>query len=224
MEIAEIKKQLTITQVLDHYNLSADKNQMLRCPFHDDKTPSLQIYPDTNTFCCFSSNCKAGTGDVIEFIRLMEKITKHEAILKAKSLLGHPPVGGQATETKAVQSEELSRVAILAKYFESCRKGIASSERTRTYATERGLGWQGLKLGSTNERVPEAWNKNFKESAAAIGLISKTKDGRYLSRFKNCLVFPLQSIQGHPVGIYGRSVDEAASAGKHYYLPGVHQG
>ena len=29
MEIAEIKQQLTIGQVLDHYNLSADKNNML---------------------------------------------------------------------------------------------------------------------------------------------------------------------------------------------------
>jgi DNA primase len=97
---------------------------MLRCPFHADKTPSLQIYPLTNTFCCFSSNCKAGTGDVIEFIRLMEKGTKREAILKAKSLLGH-------TETKATQPEELSRVAVLARYLEGCRKAMGNGERAR---------------------------------------------------------------------------------------------
>lgn len=60
---------------------------MLRCPFHEDRTPSFQIYPKTNTYCCFSSNCKAGTGDVIEFIALKEKISKHEAILKAESML-----------------------------------------------------------------------------------------------------------------------------------------
>jgi len=222
MEISEIKKQLTITQVLDHYNLSTDKNQMLHCPFHNDKTPSLQIYPNTNTFCCFSSNCKAGTGDVIEFIRLMEKITKHEAILKAKSLLGH-------IETKAVQPEELSRVAILAKYLEGCRHGITKGDRVRQYAVERGLDWQVLKLGSTNDRVPEAWNKSYKESAASLGLISKTKDGRYAKRSKNCLVFTLQNAQGQPVGIYGRSLPTGQAgvnedAGKHYYLPGPHQG
>jgi len=215
MEISEIKQQLTIIQVLDHYNLSADKNQMLHCPFHDDKTPSLQIYLQTNTFCCFSSNCKAGTGDVIEFIRLMEKITKHEAILKAKLLLGY-------TETRAAQPEDLSRVAILAKYLEGCRHGITKGDRVRQYAVERGLDWQLLKLGSTNDRVPESWNKNYKESAASLGLISKAKDGRYTKRFKNCLVFTLQNAQGQPVGIYGRSVDEGA--GKHYYLPGPHQG
>jgi DNA primase len=195
MEISEIKAQLTIAQVLAHYNLSADKNNMLSCPFHNDKTPSLQIYPQTNTFCCFSSNCKAGTGDVIEFIRLMEKSDKRAAILKAKSLLGH-------VETKATQPEELSRVAILARYLEGCRKGMANGERARVYATERNLDWQTLKLGFTGDKVPEAWSKPYKESAAAIGLISKTEDGRYLNRFKNCLVFTMQNIQGHPVGIY----------------------
>jgi DNA primase len=220
MEIAEIKAQLTIAQVLDHYGLKANQNNMLCCPFHNDKTPSLQIYPQTNTYCCFSSNCKAGTGDVIEFIRLMEKGTKHEAILKAKSLLGHPPVGGQATETKTTQAEALSRVAVLVRYIEGCRKGIANGERARLYAAERGLDWQALKLGFTTDRaVPESWNKHYKESAASLGLVNKTKDGRYLGRFKNCLVFPLQNAQGHPVGIYGRSLDQG-----HYYLPGAHQG
>ena len=212
MEIAEIKAQLTIAQVLDHYSLNADKSNMLCCPFHDDKTPSLQIYPQTNTFCCFSSNCNAGTGDVIEFIRLMEKSTKHEAIQKAKSLLGH-------VEVKAVQPEELSRVAIIAKYVEAGRKGIAGSERARMYATERGLDWQVLSLGYTGEKVQEAWNKNYKKSAASLGLLTKTKDGRYVNRFKNCLVFALQNAQGHLVGIYGRGLDKG-----HFYLPGPHQG
>src|SRR5690606_37771391 len=152
MEIAEIKQQLTVAQVLDHYNLSADKNNMLCCPFHNDKTPSLQIYPQTNTFCCFSSNCNAGTGDVIEFIRLMEKSSKHEAILKAKSFLGHPDKSGQASEGKAAQPEDLSRVAILAKYLEGSRKSITSSERARKYATERGLDFEILKIGFSNEK------------------------------------------------------------------------
>ncbi|MEM7109702.1 MAG: CHC2 zinc finger domain-containing protein [Bacteroidota bacterium] len=55
MEISKIKQQLTIGQVLDHYGLKPDSRNksgtgstyMLHCPFHDDKTPSLQIYPKT---------------------------------------------------------------------------------------------------------------------------------------------------------------------------------
>ena len=87
MEIKQIKSLLTIKKVLTHYNLKPDRNNRLLCPFHKDTKPSLQIYPATNTFTCFSTNCTAGSGDVIEFIQLKEKCTKHEAILKAKSLI-----------------------------------------------------------------------------------------------------------------------------------------
>jgi hypothetical protein len=94
MEIKEIKTLLSIGLVLQHYGLYPDKHDPLLCPFHPDKTPSLQIYPKTNTWCCFSSNCTAGTGDLIQFIQLMEKCNKHEALMKAASLavraLHHP--------------------------------------------------------------------------------------------------------------------------------------
>jgi DNA primase len=72
MEITQIKKSLSIRKVLHHYNLEPDKNNMIRCPFHNDKTPSMKIYPDTDTWTCFSSNCKAGSGDTIEFIQKKE--------------------------------------------------------------------------------------------------------------------------------------------------------
>jgi DNA primase len=53
MEIPEIKQRLNILTVLDYYHLRMDRNNMLRCPFHEDEKPSLKVYPDTNTFHCF---------------------------------------------------------------------------------------------------------------------------------------------------------------------------
>lgn len=41
MEIADIKQQLTLKEVLNHYGLKPDKQLRLNCPFHDDKTPAL---------------------------------------------------------------------------------------------------------------------------------------------------------------------------------------
>lgn len=58
MTIKQIKTHLTIAQVLNHYNLKPDKNGKMCCPFHEDKTPSMQVYEKTNTVFCFSSNCK----------------------------------------------------------------------------------------------------------------------------------------------------------------------
>jgi DNA primase len=124
MEITEIKAQLTIAQVLGHYGLTADKNKMLCCPFHNDKTPSMQVYPETNTVHCFSSNCKlhGRAIDVIDFIMHHEGITKHEAILKAKELIGY--------------SEPSQPFEKLFKVFQSILK---KNEKAQAYLKERSI-------------------------------------------------------------------------------------
>ncbi|WP_414017878.1 CHC2 zinc finger domain-containing protein [Chitinophaga sancti] len=78
MEIKDIKQQLSIGEVLSLYGLQPDKYHRVLCSFHPDKTPSLQLYPKTNTYLCFSSSCNAGIGDVIKFIQLIEKCSTHE--------------------------------------------------------------------------------------------------------------------------------------------------
>ncbi len=124
MEIPEIKAQLTITQVLDYYGLKADKNNRLCCPFHLDKTPSMQAYPETNTVHCFSSNCKVhGKAiDVIDFILHQEGISKHEAIIKAKELAGY-----QAPEQP------------FEKLFKLFQAMLKKDEKAQAYLKERGI-------------------------------------------------------------------------------------
>ncbi|MBA2582840.1 MAG: hypothetical protein H0V01_05565, partial [Bacteroidetes bacterium] len=90
MEIQEIKAKLTLATVLSYYSLKPDKNLRLNCPFHEDKTPSLQVYYKTHTAYCFSSNCKTHgkSLDVIDFILHKENSTKREALMKAQEILG----------------------------------------------------------------------------------------------------------------------------------------
>ncbi|NJM16091.1 MAG: hypothetical protein HC896_12610 [Bacteroidales bacterium] len=45
METSDIKQRLSIEKVLSHYGLQANRNNMLKCPFHEEKEPSLKIYP-----------------------------------------------------------------------------------------------------------------------------------------------------------------------------------
>ncbi len=53
MDIPDIKSHLSIAEVLLHYGLQPNKNKMLCYPFHPDETPSMQVYPKTNTMHCF---------------------------------------------------------------------------------------------------------------------------------------------------------------------------
>lgn len=127
MEIQDIKANLKIETVLSHYGLQPDKNGMIKCPFHNDKTPSMQVYTKTNTVFCFSSNCDLnGKGiDQIDFILYKEKITKHQAINKAKELLGELP--DQPKQKPLPQKpnnngSELARIAILSKLMAEAQK------------------------------------------------------------------------------------------------------
>jgi len=134
MEIQEIKNRLTLAMLLQHYGLKADKQARLKCPFHEDKTPSMQVYYKTHTAYCFSSNCKTHgkSLDVIDFIMYMENITKHEAILKAQEMLnsvksrsagitGESSTGtcgehGRTTTTAKPMKQQESRISFLGEF------------------------------------------------------------------------------------------------------------
>jgi DNA primase len=126
MEITDIKQQLSLLKVLAHYGLAPDRNNRLKCPFHDDTTPSFQVYPKTNTWHCFSSNCKAGSGDQVDFIMKHEQISKHEAILKAQELMGIVP-------------EKPKQEADYIKLFEGFKYALQRSPRAKEYLTSRRL-------------------------------------------------------------------------------------
>jgi DNA primase len=144
MSIAEIKTQLSIMEVLNHYGLKPNANKILCCPFHDDKTPSMQVYPETNTVFCFSSNCKlqGKAIDQIDFILHKENLTKGEAINKAKSLLGHIP-----TQSTVMQSENLNDT------FKKLQTALHQSKKAKAYLESRTIYDLKLEAGFNEDRI-----------------------------------------------------------------------
>lgn len=53
------------------------RNLVGLCPFHGEKTPSFNLYPETSSFYCFG--CGAG-GDVITFIKKIENLDYLDAV------------------------------------------------------------------------------------------------------------------------------------------------
>ncbi|WP_299556786.1 CHC2 zinc finger domain-containing protein [Seonamhaeicola sp.] len=133
MEIAQIKQRLQIGTVLNHYNLKANKNGMLCCPFHKDDKPSLKIYTKTNTFNCFGC---AANGDVIEFIQKKENTDKHTAILKAKELLN---TSEPEPETATSLLKETHPVVDMQQTFTGLKQSLQRSKKAKDYLQQRSI-------------------------------------------------------------------------------------
>ncbi len=232
MEISEIKQRLPILKVLSHYNLKPDKNQQLCCPFHNDKTPSMQIYPETGTWTCFSSNCSAGSGDQVDFIMKKEGFTKHEAILKAQDLIGQtgdPEPQKSKPGPKPEQRTELTpdqQAGIFTEAFTHFVRSLnAKPGKSIHYLGSRKLDYKKLAIGydagtlhNIKETTPEQ-----KQLYLKAGLLKPDKFGRensFYTRFNGCIVFPLIDKTNNIVSLYGRHTEKQ----EHHYLEGDHKG
>lgn len=176
MEITEIKKHLDITTLLATYGLQADKNHRLTCPFHEDNTPSMQVYKKTNTVFCFSSNCPlhGKAIDCIDFIMYKENITKHEALKKATDLTGLPT----ETPVKTIQVEPTEQ-SNYNEVMKVLQENIKQSKEAKEYLHKRAL--------------------ELKKSG--IGYNTST-----ISNLKHCIVFGIKDKNNNVVSLYGRSI------------------
>ena len=130
MDISEIKQRLSLAVILHYYGLKPDKNLRLHCPFHNDKTPSMQVYYKTHTCYCFSSNCKTHgkSLDVIDFVMHKENCTKHEALKKCTELI-----------TGVAEPQIQSRAVFLQKMFTYFCNAVSNSPTAKSYLESRCL-------------------------------------------------------------------------------------
>ena len=70
-----VKQSVTTRQAAERYGIRVERNGMCRCPFHEDKTPSMKL---DRRYYCFG--CGA-TGDVIDFVSRLRGIGSMEAAI-----------------------------------------------------------------------------------------------------------------------------------------------
>jgi DNA primase catalytic core len=226
MEIREIKQQLSILAVLKHYNLPADRNNMLKCPFHEDDTASMKIYPETNTYNCFGCH---RNGDAIEFCSEKEG-SKHEGLLKAAELCGNVPPAAINTNTPETIRTQVDHSATLQSAFESFRSGLlrTTSKKAREYASQRGLKIELLEVGfnsgqyHVNGKMEKEKLQTWVDAGLLIPFTGKVPNGsgpKFTPFAKDCLIFSLKEKDGRITGLYGRGINETRNgSGKHFYL------
>jgi DNA primase catalytic core len=220
MEIQDIKARLPILDVLTYYGLKPDRNHRVCCPFHEDRNPSMQIYPQTGTFCCFSSNCTAGTGDVIQFIELKERCSKHEALIKAAALAETAqPLPTTPITKQTATADDLATEAILSKVFTYYKQGLPRTKKAVEYCKHRCLDYTKLELAYNSGGLHvESKNHHLVKSMTEAGLLKPRPSQGHIVWAKDCILFPLKSKDNKIISLYGRSISNDEDS-RHFYLP-----
>ena len=116
-----VKAAVTVRQTAKHYGLEVNRGNMVCCPFHNDRTPSMKLNEDY--FYCFG--CGA-TGDVIDFVARLFNLSSYDAAKKLAYDFGidpdKPPAAAalrkpQYPLAKAFQKETLHCQRILCDYL-----------------------------------------------------------------------------------------------------------
>ena len=192
MDLRTLKTRLPLAHVLSARGLTPDRNGMVRCPFHDDRTASMQVSGET--VYCHATGCErhGQRMDVIDFVMHLEGLTKHAAIVRCKGLAGAAMLAGAGIETKPKPKAEPTEPVDYAAAHAEAVAALGRSPAARAYLTGRELG--GLKDVGYNP-------------------------GRsFLKAMRECVIFGLRDREGAVVSLYGRAI--RAGRGRHYYSRG----
>jgi DNA primase len=154
-QLEAVKEASCIEQVaLDYgaFTVVGDSRLLGRCvsPSHEDKTPSMHIYTETQTFKCFGIGCGA-QGDVLDLVMLVENCELWEAMMLLATRHGiempeRPQSWFARQERQSPVREALKRAKIervqRRLYRWLCAPAVARFEDETERRDEEGIAWE----------------------------------------------------------------------------------
>lgn len=217
--LTELRMRCDIEQTISSYVQlkRRGKNLVGLCPFHNEKTPSFTVYPDSQSFFCFG--CGAG-GEVISFIRRAENLDFTEAVrfLCDKTSMVMPSEGfDDSLAVKRKRMYEINKEA--ARFFNSClftevgKEGLEyfkSRGYKKSTITKFGMGyapneWRALltHLKEKGYSYEEAYEANLANKSEKNGKVS------FYDSFRNRVMVPIIDARGNVVAFGGRVLDDS---------------
>ena len=214
--IEEVVRRNDITDVVSSYVQLKRKGRLLGglCPFHNEKTPSFYVYPDTQSYYCFG--CGAG-GDVITFIKQINNLDYLEAVKLLAGRAGMP----EPTEDDKVgrmRSRILSINRDAARFFHQCLNGQDENARAaRAYWRRRGLDDKTIVrfgLGYAPDDFKATYlhlrSKGYTdEELLESGLVKVSEKGNIYNLFRNRVMTPIFDLRGNVIAFGGRVLDDS---------------
>ncbi|MFT7144526.1 MAG: DNA primase [Alphaproteobacteria bacterium] len=207
--LEQIRQRVSLADVISKHAVGMKKkgrDWWACCPFHNEATPSFHIHESKGYYHCFG--CGAH-GNVFDFVKEVRGGSFVDAVTYLGELSGvdvqleavdpkeqKKRVDGHSTLEKAAQFFEKNLVKSNIDYFKN--RGL-SNEIIKTFRLGFAMdGWSTL----TDHLTQQGMSTSLLEDTGLASKSAKSK-GHY-DRFRNRVMFPIESTDGKVVGFGGR--------------------
>ena len=214
----EVRARLDIVDVVGDYVPLKRAGRIYKglCPFHDERTPSFTVFPDSGNWRCFGA-CATG-GDAFDFVMRIENADFRRALEILARRVGVTLEAPSAAAAARQETQERLREACsqaLDQYHRLLLRSPAA-EAARDYLKGRGfdtavaqafqLGWsppdgrflcgQLLAAGFTERELLDAGLAREREGGAGV-----------YDTFRGRLMIPIHDAAGHAIGFGARTLE-----------------
>ena len=193
------------------------------CPFHDDRSPSMNVNPSLGIYKCFA--CGAG-GDVFKFVQEHEKMDFKGAVEWVANFTGFalPQLGGPEDSEKTEERAMVRRLNELAcEWFE---QQLALSPKALQYLASRHITDATRKqfhIGYAPEGregfIGYAVKNGFSPlDCVKAGLAVEKENGGISDKFRDRLMIAIQNLSGVIVAFGGRDLSESKDFKRAKYM------
>jgi DNA primase len=215
--VAEVRDRTEIVDLVSTYVQLKKTGRSFKglCPFHQEKTPSFVVFPESGNFHCFG--CGRG-GDVFTFYMGVEHVEFREALQELAKRAGIELVNAPSLppEVDAHRNRLIELNELATTYYANVLRNTTPGAAGRDVLTQRGVSAEiaerfGLGFAPDGDALGRYLNQRgvAPALAAEAGLLSVRESGGYRDRFRNRLLFPIRTREGRVVGFGGRALGDA---------------
>jgi len=219
-QVRRVKERIDLVQLMGEYTPMRKSGATFTgcCPFHGERTPSMFVYPDSQTYHCYG--CGAH-GDAITLIREKERLEFSDAIeMLAKRAGIVLTMDARDTARRSERERLLPLVEMATAVYERCLWESPGAAEARAYLASRRLSEEvcrRFRLGwapGRDQLVTEARARGYSADLLMAADLAVERNGRPSDRFYERVTFPIHDRFGNPVAFSARLLPAAERAAK----------
>ena len=193
-------------------------------PFKNEKTPSFTVNDEKGFYHCFSTS---EHGNIFDFLMKTQNLKFGESVKALANLAGMRPY------TFSKKDEEREKkwqtyISIYKKYVDFYHHKLINENNvnTKEYLKKRNLNIKEIKnfkIGFV-DKEPKLYNELINQFDKKIvdesGLFYfDEKNKKFVERFKDRLIFPINNLSGYPIALGGRIINQNNYLAKYINSP-----